>query len=169
VRYDCRDQSFWVLAYVYSNYTLRNTTGDMWTQYDCPNGGCDGTNGDKFIAYAGDANGDDASPNNDKSKCPTTGCSLNACSCHADMWPVKSDDNVWIGYLAKAYFKINSGFNFTRSGLLPHLDCESRSPVDCGTAAGAEGSQAGVCFTCSGEWCALHRPCVAVLTPTRAH
>jgi hypothetical protein len=35
VRYDCGERTFWVLSFVYSNYTFDQTTDDMWAVNRC--------------------------------------------------------------------------------------------------------------------------------------
>jgi hypothetical protein len=154
MRYDCTDQSIWILTYVVPGTDLQANNAALWTDTDC--GGVDPTvcmtaSGSKTFGVGATAGACDTTCN--------TNPALRSNMCCLNTWPVTDtvtqngvQVEVQVGYIVKGYFTLTATNKVAWDTILVHWDWQTSSDGGTGSSSALSGSGGnGICLNCAGE------------------
>lgn len=146
LRYNCRDNTFWILTYVFSDIFMSNNTNMLFTVDKC--GTTCGASDNKFVQYSGTAAGATCS------KTCTAACLTTPdCWWCQNIWPI-IDDGKWVGYLSQDHFTLAADSTLTSGTMMVHIDFGVTASDTTKTASSSNNVVPGTgvaCFSCASK------------------
>jgi hypothetical protein len=148
IRYDCTDNTFWMLMYVWDGIVMSTNASDLWAVNSC--GPACTPSDAAFLQFQTDGTG---------GSCGTTCSSAtnsSSSSCCRDVWPVTDGTAGWVGWLAKGSFNLTNSSTVFHDRVMVSMcwgDTCANATLTASTPNGySSSSSPGICFSCAGEF-----------------